>query len=373
MKSLPSVVRLLFHLAVVGLMAAGSPCLAAHADSVPGATGANAAIHLPLVSRSANGPVSATWRDLVYAEVEGQPLELDLYAPQRTDGAAPLVIWLHGGGWRSGDKADVPAGVLRLLADGIAVASINYRLTGDTRFADRTFPAQLHDVKGAVRFLRGHAAEYHLDPARFAVWGGSAGGHLAALLGLSCGDATLEGSVGGNLDQSSCVSATVDFFGPAQFETLTGVHELPNAPEAALLGAPLGEIKAHRADPAPPWPELVARMLAAGPVHHVSAGDPPVFIAHGLRDRLVPSEQSASLARALRAAGVAVTYHPVPGAGHEFGAMPVEQARSFLRRALSQASPVAPDTIGLHPAYRPVPASAPMPRPIQPPGLAVVR
>lgn len=307
--------------------------------------GQDAVTYLPLLSH--DSAAGATQRDVVYAEVEGQPLHLDLYLPRRAPTPAPLVIWLHGGGWRDGDKTPVPPGVLLLLDDGIAVASVNYRLTGDTRFGERVFPAQIHDVKGAVRFLRGHAAEYRLDPDRFAVWGASAGGHLAALLALSGGNAALEGTVGGNLGQSSRVSALVDFFGPTQLEAQGGVHDLPAAPEAALIGAPLGQIKAHLHDPNPPWPELAERMLAAGPVHHTDASDPPAFIAHGVNDWLVPPDQSARLAAALRAVEVAVEYFTVPGAGHEFEKMPLAQGRDFLRRVL-----FAPDSAAGHQTHR---------------------
>lgn len=299
------------------------------------AAGEGGVVFLPLISH--DSAAARTWPELVYAEVEGHPLKLDLYLPRRSHAVAPVVLWVHGGGWRDGDKAPVPAAVLRLLADGIAVASVEYRLTTDTRFDQRTFPAQIHDLKGAVRFLRAHAADYRLDRDRFAVWGASAGGHLAALLGLSGGDAVLEGTVGGNQEQSSRVLAVVDFFGPTQLEAQGGVHDLPWAPEAALIGAPLGQIKAHQHDPNPPWPELVARMLAAGPVHHVDAADPPVFIAHGSADLLVPPDQSARLAAALQAAGREVEYFVAPGVGHEFSQMPLEQARAFLRQRLLAA------------------------------------
>jgi acetyl esterase/lipase len=319
---------------------AAAPAGALAAPLPPASLAKSGVVYLPLINYDSTA--ARVWRDLVYAEVEGQSLKLDLYLPRRRSAPAPLVLWLHGGGWRGGDKAPAPAAVLQLVEDGIAVASVDYRLTTDTRFQHRIFPAQIHDLKGAVRFLRAHAPTYRLDAERFGVWGASAGGHLAALLGLSGGDPALEGTVGGHLEQSSRVAAVVDFFGPTQLETQGGVHDLPGAPEAALIGAPLGQIKAHMNDPSPPWPELVGRMLAAGPVHHVDAADPPVFIAHGAADLLVPPDQSARLAAALRAAGVEVESFIVPGVGHEFSQMPLARAREFLRRQLLAEAPSAP-------------------------------
>src|SRR5205823_8686811 len=114
---------------------------------------------------------------------------LDLYRPPKAEGPVPLVIWVHGGGWQNGDKSRTPA--LDLLARGYAVASINYRLSQHA-----PFPAQIHDCKAAVRFLRAHAAEYRLDPDRVGAWGMSAGGHLVALLGTSDGVKELEGDLG---------------------------------------------------------------------------------------------------------------------------------------------------------------------------------
>ncbi|TAK74258.1 MAG: alpha/beta hydrolase, partial [Dehalococcoidia bacterium] len=160
-----------------------SPSREAAPDAVPAAQ--------PRSSAPGSQTRKGLYQDLAYAD--GERL-LDLYLPQR-GGPAPVAVWLHGGSWVTGDKRPVPAVLLGLCDRGFAVAAVNYRLTGVS-----SHPAQLHDVKGAVRWLRAHADEYGLDPARVYLVGFSAGGHLASLAGLTGGDAALEGDVGGNLD-----------------------------------------------------------------------------------------------------------------------------------------------------------------------------
>ena len=280
------------------------------------------------------GPPVPAFRDVTYAVVEGVALQLDLYLPEGGAGPWPLVVWIHGGGWQAGSRFPIGVHVAGLLDHGIAVASVSYRLTGDTRFAERTFPAQIHDVKGAVRFLRASAEAYNLDPARFGAWGSSAGGHLAALLATSGGVAELEGDVGGNLQYSSQVRVAADYFGPTSFETMGSRADAADSPESALLGCWLGDVKANWTNPSAPYPGLVARVLAAGSLHHVDPGDPPMFIAHGDADTTVPIAQSVALADALKAAGVHVVLHVVLGAGHNAAAMPAEAAHEFLARQL---------------------------------------
>ena len=154
-------------------------------------------------------------RDLVYKTVNGAVLTLDLYCPEKFSGAVPVIIYIHGGGWRSGRKERCPA--VALVQDGYAVASIDYRLTSTA-----PFPAQIEDCKAAVRWLRANAAKYNLDADRIGVWGMSAGGHLAALLGTSGGVPELEGS-GDNMQYSSQVQAVCDVAGPADLPALTNV------------------------------------------------------------------------------------------------------------------------------------------------------
>jgi acetyl esterase/lipase len=202
-------------------------------------------------------------RDLEYAKIGATSLKLDLYLPEKP---GPLVVWIHGGGWRAGDKRQCP--LTFLAAEGYAVASVNYRLTDAA-----VFPAQIHDCKGAIRWLRARSGEHGYDAARVGVGGGSAGGHLAALVGTSGGVAELEGDVGGNRERSSRVQAVLDLFGPSDFTAFVAASERaarPDSPEALLLGGPVAEKK-----------EL-ARL--AGPVTHVGEGDPPILILHGSKD-----------------------------------------------------------------------------------------
>jgi acetyl esterase/lipase len=238
-------------------------------------------------------------RDLAYVPHGHERQKLDLYLPKEGE-KLPLIINIHGGAFRMGSKADsVP---IEYLARGYAVASINYRLSQHAKF-----PAQIEDCKAAVRWLRAHAAEYRLDPNRFAAWGASAGGHLAAMLGTT-GD-TKGFDVGLNLDQPSGVQAVVDYFGPTDFLQMDAhrlpngmVHDSANSPESELVG---GAIQEHR-----------DKVAQANPITYVTSGDPPFLICHGDQDPLVPHHQSELLAAALKQAGVPVTFYTVQGAGH---------------------------------------------------------
>ena len=244
-------------------------------------------------------------RDLVYARVGENSLLLDLYVPERGDEKLPLIVWVHGGAWRAGNKQRCPA--LPFTSEGFVAASVSYRLSQQARF-----PAQIEDCKAAIRWLRAHAAKYRIDPDRIGVWGSSAGGHLVALLGTAGDVAELEGK-SGNLDQSSRVQAVCDFFGPTDFlrmdaDSLPGgriIHNAADSPESQLVGGP---IQAH--------PDRVAR---ANPITYVTADDPPFLIVHGDQDPLVPWQQSQYLFDSMKKAGLTqVTFHKVQGAGHGF-------------------------------------------------------
>jgi acetyl esterase/lipase len=269
-------------------------------------------------------------RDLEYARAGSKSLELDLYLPEKASAPLPVVVWIHGGGWAAGSKSGGPG--VRLVPKGYAVASIDYRLSGEA-----VFPAQIEDCKAAVRWLRANAARYSLDPRRFAAWGSSAGGHLVALLGTSGEVKDLEGTLG-NLDQSSRVQAVIDFFGPtdilqmdAQAARNPGViskikHDDPRSPESRLIG---GAIKENR--------EKAAR---TNPIAYVTPDDPPFLIMHGDQDPLVPLEQSRILYEALRAAGVDATFHVVKGGGHGFGGPEIDRmVENFLEQHLREVSP----------------------------------
>jgi acetyl esterase/lipase len=242
--------------------------------------------------------------DLPYAEVGPHRLCLDLYLPSGR-APAPVTVYLHGGGWARGDKADYADARLRALArHGIAVASVQYRLV-----PAGVFPAQLHDAKGAVRWLRANGAAHGLSTDIIGAWGASAGGYLAAMLGLTAGAANLEGDTGGNLDHSSAVQAVAAWFAPADLSAVAARSPLetvitPAVREAGLLG-----LTAVTDDP--------ERARQASPLNWVSAGAPPFLIEHGDRDRMVPPSESAALHDALVRAGAASTLVTVGGAGHE--------------------------------------------------------
>lgn len=305
-------------------------------------------------------PVSAqTVPDIVYATLGPTTLRLDLYLPAPSGTPTPLVLWVHGGGWCAGARAPLPDYAAALTAQGVAVASIAYRLTSTTpncaNSGGATWPAQIHDLKGAVRFLRANAATWNLDPARFAAWGQSAGAHLAVTLALSAADPALEGTVGGNLAQSSSVSAVVAYFPPTDLLNLgpdfaadppnlpafVAVADGPGQPHANLIGfgaagEGLGVLRANAGNPNPPWPQRLAAARSASPVAWVSSDDPPVFLVHGSADPVVPVNQARRLRDALAAAGVDLVYREEPGLGHVPPAGDVSAlARQWLRTRLA--------------------------------------
>ena len=241
-------------------------------------------------------------RNLVYARAGSKDLLLDLYLPERAAGRRPVILWVHGGAWRGGNKENSPA--IRQSGRGYAVASINYRLSPEA-----IFPAQIEDSKAAVRWLRANAGKYNLDPNRMGAWGSSAGGHLVALLGASGGVPDLEGALG-NRNYSSRVQAVVDFFGPTDFLEIGKfpskiAHYAADSPESQLLGGPVLENK--------------EKARRANPITYISKDDPPFLIMHGDQDQSVPLNQSELLTEALKKAGIEVTFEVVRGAGHGFG------------------------------------------------------
>ena len=225
-------------------------------------------------------------RDVKYGDAPGKSNLMDIYQPEGADKALPLVVWVHGGGWIEGSKDNCPA--LPLVPRGYVVASINYRLSRQA-----VYPAQIQDCKGAVRFLRAHSKEYHIDPDKIGVWGASAGGHLVALMGTSVDAKELEGDVGGNLDQSSRVQAVCDWFGPtdlAQFaEQAVAAGIAKSTPGPSLIVQLFGGSLAEKHD-------LVQQ---ANPIKFIDKRQrkniPPFLIMHGDKDPLVPVAQSQLL------------------------------------------------------------------------------
>ncbi len=273
-----------------------------------------------------------THTDIGYA-AHGSAL-LDLLVPRNVAAPLPLVIWIHGGGWQSGDKTN-RAQAQRLVCRGYALASINYRLS-DTAI----FPAQIHDVKAAIRFLRANAAVYGLDPARIAVFGSSAGGHLAALAGTGDGTAVLEDLGMGNPQASSRVQAVVDWYGPTRLTDMdaqllaqgcpagSASHGAADSAESRLLGCTVASNdcadEAQRADPA----------------QYADSSDPPHLLLHGTDDCTVPAAQSALLAQSLSDTGSCVIHRRVQGAAHGGAAWTSAEVQdataAFLDRVLAR-------------------------------------
>jgi acetyl esterase/lipase len=232
-------------------------------------------------------------RDVPYVKGGGKSQSLDLLVPPNAAKKMPLVIWIHGGGWKSGDKANNPGAPLVRL--GYVVASINYRLSDEAQW-----PAQINDCKAAVRWLRAHAEEYHIDPDHVGVWGGSAGGHLVAMLGTSGDVKELEGDEG-NEKFSSRVQAVCDFFGPSDLTRVPNEHVADDAVPKMLGASPKQK------------PEVAK---AASPITYVTKDDAPFLILHGTKDPLVQPRQSEWLNDALKKAGVESKLEIIEGAGH---------------------------------------------------------
>lgn len=233
--------------------------------------------------------------DVTYCEVEGVELKMDLHFPDEDDGPWPVTVYVHGGAWSGGDKTG-GAGfydVTELVARGYLVVCLNYRLAPEYKF-----PAQIEDVKCAIRHLRAHAADYNLDPERIGAWGGSAGGHLVSLLGLTDPSAGFDSS-GEYPDQSSRVKAVVDLFGPANLCRDFAIQQVLNP----VFGA------TSRRD---------SILIHASPITHASPDDPPFLIFHGEADEVVPLGQSQTLYESLIAVGVPATLVIVENAGHGF-------------------------------------------------------
>lgn len=257
-------------------------------------------------------------KDIEYATYQHQgqtkSLLLDLYLPQtQSSEPSPLLIYIHGGGWREFSKEICPGEIV--AQKGWAIACINYRYS-----TEAIFPAQIYDAKGAVRWLRANAQDYNLDPKRFGAWGASAGGHLSALLGTSGGVAALEGTQG-NLDYSSSVQAVSNWYGPTDFTQVTPAFTEPISPKVLeeYRGQPwylytvvttqlLGGLVAQK-------PELAQ---AANPITYIDPQDPPFMVLHGDLDKIVPVSQSEILVSALQSEGVPVTFVRKPEMTHSY-------------------------------------------------------
>ena len=243
--------------------------------------------------------------DIPYADTTNPAQRLDLYLPAKRadDKPLPVIVYIHGGAWQGGHKADGRGCVLPFVSGGqYAGASVEYRLSGEAKW-----PAQIHDCKAAIRWLKGHAKELGLDPEKIAVWGASAGGHLVAMLGVTGNVKDLEGTLGKNLDQTSRVACVADYFGPTNLLTMGDfpskmAHNDANSPESRLLGGAILENK--------------DKARNASPITYVNGDSAPTFIAHGTTDPLVPYNQSETFEAALKAAKVPVYLQTIDNGNH---------------------------------------------------------
>lgn len=258
--------------------------------------------------------------DLLFATEDGVALHADLYLPCHTDERlVPVIVWVHGGAWRVGDRRLAPDLSRFFAARGFAMASIDYRLS-----TQALFPAPVHDVKTAVRWLRSVASVYSFDRDRIGLWGSSSGGHLAALAALS-GAGVFENAASPYSAYPSAVQAFVDGYGPTDFLQMDA-HRPPDGtpsddPESMLLPAGLRSSLADSPEsrllgaPIETCPE---RVREANPITYARAGAPPGLILHGACDTTVPVHQSVLLYEALAAYDNRVSLSIVDGLGHGF-------------------------------------------------------
>lgn len=271
------------------------------------ATNATAGTTTTATSSTASSTTAGgTYTNMAYASTSTAQ-KLDVYVPAGA-GPFPAVVLIHGGAFMMGDKGGEASNARALTDKGYVAVSINYRLSSEAQF-----PAQVHDVKAAVRFLRANAATYRINPDKIGSWGASAGGNLSAMLGTTGGVAELEGAELGNAGYSSRVTASVDWFGPINFSTMDaeaqalGFSISTNAatsPESKYLGAAV-----------PTVPEKVAK---ANPSSYITADDAAFFIQAGSADKNIPYTQSANFHSALVTVKGAdkASYELINGAGH---------------------------------------------------------
>lgn len=223
------------------------------------------------------------WLDIPYAN-RSSAHKLDIYLPEEGEGLFPVILHIHGGGFEIGDKRDIHVlAYLKALERGYAVASVNYRLSGEA-----VFPASLRDIKASIRWLRANGSKYHLDTDRIAACGGSAGGNYAAMICLTANVTEFDDPALGNIDYPCHVQAGVDMFGPTDFLEMDaqleengygpGDHGESDSPESKYLGGKLAD-----------FPLKVA---LANPMTYIHENMPPLLIQHGRLDTLVPVQQS---------------------------------------------------------------------------------
>lgn len=245
-------------------------------------------------------PTVKVQKNIEYAKVDGRSLRLDIYSPRKVQGKLPVVVSIHGGGWDSFSKYFCPIG--HMATQNLAVVSINYRLSGAA-----IFPAQIHDCKGAIRWLRANSEKYNLDGDHIGIFGVSSGGHLALLLGTTADNHEMEGNTGGNLGFSSRVQCVCTLYAPTELNQLVSDPKFEaahNGRVAQLLGGDVAQNK--------------NRALAASPITYMNNNCPPVFLIHGAKDTLVSPEQSKIFYDSALKAGAEAKLKIVPSEDHGF-------------------------------------------------------
>lgn len=263
-------------------------------------------ITLPMTAQMQAGEIRVT-PNITYATVGETKLQLDLAAPAEGEGPFPALVFIHGGGWVGGNRHSYRTKIEEAAAKGYVAITISYRLTQPdpkTTKPAAPHPAQIHDCKAAVRWLRTHAADHHVDPNRIGVIGASAGGHLSLLIGLSDADDGLEETTAKS-DVSTRVQAVVNIFGPTDLPVIYKSTPAVKGMLNALCDGTLDAVPEH--------------YKQASPVTYITSDDPPILTLHGDADQLVPVEQAKILDSKLKEAGVPHEMIILAGQGHGFG------------------------------------------------------
>lgn len=279
-----------------------------------------AALLLALLPTFAFAEQARIIKDIEYAKIDDTSLDLhslDLHLPPG-EIKSPLIIWIHGGAWRAGSKKNMPLG--RLVEDGHPVASVGYRLSPVAKF-----PAQIHDIKAAIRFLRANAGEWKLHTDTIVIAGASAGGHLATLAGVTNDNADLEGTIGTHPEASSDIQGIISFFGASDLTTILS----QSTPHGLSVRTPA--LKLLLGDLPDDVPELAQ---LASPVFHMDENDPPLLLFHGDRDPQMPVNQSLQLLGAYEKANCKVSFHTVHGAAHGGGVFFDDERLAIIRTFL---------------------------------------